>query len=93
MDPIMGPRYLPIKREKQGHGVLGDGMGRVGRDPGDGNPQFLCGRKIDAIEACAPEGYVLHTDRNECFETCAVHVVIHKGADRLRTTNGRNSFN
>ena len=80
---VVRARDFAIEREEQRDGVFGDGVGRVGRHARDREAEFLRGGEVDAVEAGAAQGDVLHAEFRERFEAWAVHAVIDKGADRL----------
>ena len=92
MHAVVGARDFAIEREEQRDGVLGDGVGRVGRDARDREAEFLRGGEVDAVEAGAAQRDVLHAELRERFEARAVHAVIHERADGLRAVRGRGGF-
>ena len=72
--------------------MLGDRIGRVSRDARDRETEFLCGGEVDAVEAGAAQGDVLHAEARKRFEAWPVHAVIHKRADGSRALRRRGGF-
>ncbi len=80
---VEGAVDTPVQRQDQGHGVLGDGEGRIGRHSHHAQAQLLGCLQVDVVvtgraqgdQACAASGQLLQYRRRE--------VVVNKGADHF----------
>ena len=82
---LVGPA---VDGEKQCHGVLGYGIGGVGRHPVDGELP-LAGPKIHIVEARAPQRNDLHTQLIQLFRHIGVDSIVDKYAHGIVASGQR----
>jgi hypothetical protein len=75
---------LAVQRQDERHGVLGDGMGRIGRHARHGDAQTLGARDVDVVEARRAEGYQANAGLGERCKASSVQLIVDKGADGVR---------
>ena len=80
--PVVGAVDLAVEGEDEGHGVLGDGVGRVARDPHHRHAERGGGREVDVVEAGRPQRDQLDADRAQALERGGAEVVVDEGAHR-----------
>eukprot|EP00179_Madagascaria_erythrocladioides_P015234 CAMPEP_0198365492 /NCGR_PEP_ID=MMETSP1450-20131203/154196_1 /TAXON_ID=753684 ORGANISM="Madagascaria erythrocladiodes, Strain CCMP3234" /NCGR_SAMPLE_ID=MMETSP1450 /ASSEMBLY_ACC=CAM_ASM_001115 /LENGTH=814 /DNA_ID=CAMNT_0044072943 /DNA_START=52 /DNA_END=2497 /DNA_ORIENTATION=+ len=78
---VVGAVELAIQHEHECGGVLGDGVGRVGRDADNVEPEAGCGGHVDVVEAGAAQGDDFEPAGVEIGEGGGGEGVVDKDAD------------
>ncbi|MCY1182017.1 hypothetical protein D9M73_225530 [compost metagenome] len=80
---VVGAVQAAVECQDQGDGMLGHGVGRIGRDAHDRQPQALRCREVDMVVARRAQGDQACTACGQAFEYQGAEVVIDEGADHL----------
>ena len=78
--PAVGLGDVAVECHRQGDGVLGHGVGRVGRDARDEDPVLLGRREVDAVEPGAAQRDHLHALLREHLDHLAGDLVVDEHA-------------
>jgi len=71
-----------VERQDQADCVLGNRVGRVRRNTGDGHPERAGGLQIDVVETGAAERNELSSAVRELLQDAPVEVVVYERAHR-----------
>ena len=81
-DPVVGAVGLAVQGQDQRDRVLGDGVGRIGRHPADGEARRGGRRDVDVVEAGRAEGEQADAEGGEARDDRRREVVVDEGANR-----------
>ena len=81
-DPVVGAVGLAVEGQDQRDRVLGDGVGRVGGHPADGEARRGGRRDVDVVEAGRAEGEQADAEGGEARDDRRREVVVDEGANR-----------
>ena len=88
-NPVEGPVDLPIQGQDKRHRMLRNRMGRVTRDPGDGDPQLPGGFDIHVVEAGTAQRHHPHPVPEQIFQRRTPDAVVDKHANCLGPLGGK----
>ncbi|SCE28376.1 hypothetical protein GA0115236_14528 [Streptomyces sp. IgraMP-1] len=80
---VGGPDDAPVDGHREGPGELGDGVRRVGGDPGDGQGEAFGDVEVDVVEAGGALRDELGAARRQGLEHGAAEVGVDAGGDGL----------
>ncbi|MNE10232.1 hypothetical protein D3C80_1029360 [compost metagenome] len=81
---VVGPMQAPVECQDERHGVLGNGVWRVGRHAHHGQAQALGGGQVDVVVAGRAQGDQPRASGGQALQHRRVEFVIDEGADHLK---------
>ncbi|MNM72193.1 hypothetical protein D3C81_838810 [compost metagenome] len=80
---VVGTGQAAVECEDQCYRMFGHGMGRIGRDAHDGQPQALCCRQVDMVVTGRAQGDQACAAGGQALQNLGVEFIIDEGADHL----------
>ncbi len=80
---VVGPVQAAVERQDQGHGMFGDRMGGIGRDPYHIQPQALGRAQVDVVVTGRAQSDQAGATGSQLFQYRGTEVVVDKGTDHF----------